>query len=139
MESIKEIFRIGIGPSSSHTMGPRKAAEIFLGRNPEATKFVVTLYGSLAATGKGHMTDAAIIDVLRTPEHPVEIDWQPDIFLPYHPNAMTFRAFDVHGEKVDETTFYSVGGGAIEEEGKEKLVPNHVYKYTKLKDIMEQD
>ena len=137
MESIKEIFRIGIGPSSSHTMGPRKAAEIFLGRNPEATKFVVTLYGSLAATGKGHMTDAAIIDVLRTPEHPVEIDWQPDIFLPYHPNAMTFRAFDVNGEKIDEATFYSVGGGAIEEEGKEKLVPNHVYKYTKLKDIMD--
>ena len=62
MKSIKELYRIGTGPSSSHTMGPRKAAQIFLGRHPEATSFRVTLYGSLAATGKGHMTNTAIIE-----------------------------------------------------------------------------
>ncbi|MBF1562306.1 MAG: serine dehydratase, partial [Prevotella salivae] len=60
MESIKEIFKIGKGPSSSHTMGPQKAAKIFTERHPDATSFQVILYGSLAATGKGHMTDTAI-------------------------------------------------------------------------------
>lgn len=62
MKSIRELYRIGTGPSSSHTMGPRKAAEQFLARNPEAASFEVTLYGSLAATGRGHMTDVAILD-----------------------------------------------------------------------------
>ena len=65
MKSIKELYRIGTGPSSSHTMGPRKAAEMFLERHPDAASFKVTLYGSLAATGKGHMTDVAIIDTLQ--------------------------------------------------------------------------
>ena len=60
MKSIKELYRIGTGPSSSHTMGPRKAAELFLEKHPEASSFKVTLYGSLAATGKGHMTNIAI-------------------------------------------------------------------------------
>ena len=64
MKSIKELYRIGTGPSSSHTMGPRKAAEMFLERHMDAAKFKVTLYGSLAATGKGHMTDVAILDTL---------------------------------------------------------------------------
>ena len=76
MKSIKELYRIGTGPSSSHTMGPRKAAEIFLERHPEAASFKVTLYGSLAATGKGHMTNIAITEVLQ-PIAPVEIIWEP--------------------------------------------------------------
>ncbi|HAX70498.1 MAG TPA: serine dehydratase, partial [Anaerolineae bacterium] len=59
MESIQELFRIGVGPSSSHTMGPRRAAEIFRGRYPFAAAYRVKLYGSLAATGRGHLTDAA--------------------------------------------------------------------------------
>ena len=66
MKSIRELYRIGTGPSSSHTMGPRKAAEIFLGKHPEAKAFQVTLYGSLAATGKGHMTDVAIFRYIAT-------------------------------------------------------------------------
>ena len=86
MKSIKELYRIGTGPSSSHTMGPRKAAEIFLERHPEAASFKVTLYGSLAATGKGHMTNIAITEVLQ-PIAPVEIIWEPKIFLPFHPSA----------------------------------------------------
>lgn len=74
-------------------MGPRKAAEQFLARNPEAASFEVTLYGSLAATGRGHMTDVAILDTLQ-PHAPVEILWKPHIFFPFHPNGMTFKAFD---------------------------------------------
>ncbi|MBQ8773526.1 MAG: serine dehydratase, partial [Muribaculaceae bacterium] len=64
MKSIKDIYKIGIGPSSSHTMGPRTAAEQFASRNKNIASFEVTLYGALAATGKGHLTDVAILDVL---------------------------------------------------------------------------
>ena len=63
MESLKELYKIGTGPSSSHTMGPKKAAEAFVKRASDADRYKVTLYGSLAATGKGHMTDVAILSV----------------------------------------------------------------------------
>ena len=68
-------------------MGPQKAAAAFAARHPEAASFEVTLYGSLAATGKGHLTDVAILDTL-TPVAPVEIVWKPDVFLPFHPNGL---------------------------------------------------
>lgn len=136
MESLKEIFRIGKGPSSSHTMGPQRAATIFAERHPEAARFEVTLYGSLAATGKGHMTDKAIIDVLKQVA-PVEITWEPDIFLPYHPNGMLFRAFNDSQDLLDEWTVYSVGGGALSE-GKatgDFFQKESVYDLHTLKDI----
>lgn len=115
MKSIKELFRVGNGPSSSHTMGPKKAAQIFLERHKGAASFQVTLYGSLAATGKGHFTDAAIISVIRS-HAPVDIIWQPKIFLPFHPNGMTFKAFDINSGEIDSWTVFSVGGGALAEE-----------------------
>ena len=136
MESLKEIFRIGKGPSSSHTMGPQRAATIFAERHPETARFEVTLYGSLAATGKGHMTDKAIIDVLKQVA-PVEITWEPDIFLPYHPNGMLFRAFNGSQDLLDEWTVYSVGGGALSE-GKatgDFFQKESVYDLHTLKDI----
>ena len=137
MKSIREIFRIGTGPSSSHTMGPRRAAEIFLSSHHKAAGYEVVLYGSLAATGKGHMTDAAIIDVLSKTEMPVNIVWKPDVFLPYHPNAMTFKSLDDVGFPTDEMTFYSVGGGAIEEEGKPSGGSPELYSLDSLTEIME--
>ena len=136
MESLKEIFRIGKGPSSSHTMGPQRAATIFAERHPETARFEVTLYGSLAATGKGHMTDKAIIDVLKQVA-PVEIIWEPDIFLPYHPNGMLFRAFNDSQDLLDEWTVYSVGGGSLSE-GKatgDFFQKESVYDLHTLKDI----
>ena len=117
MKSIKEIYRIGTGPSSSHTMGPRKAAEIFAGRYPQAASYEVVLYGSLAATGKGHLTDAAITEVLQ-PVAPVNIVWQPKIVLPFHPNGMKFKALSEDGAIQGEWTVFSIGGGALAEEGK---------------------
>lgn len=135
MKSIKELYRIGIGPSSSHTMGPRKAAEIFLDRHPEAKSFVVTLYGSLAATGKGHLTDKAIIDVLE-PIAPVTIDWQPKIVLPYHTNGMTFRAYGEDEAPLEEWTVYSVGGGALEEDGDSTIQSPEIYEYGNITDIL---
>ncbi|MDD6896069.1 MAG: L-serine ammonia-lyase, iron-sulfur-dependent, subunit alpha [Prevotellaceae bacterium] len=114
MKSLKELFRIGIGPSSSHTMGPQRAAKMFLQRNPNASSFEVTLYGSLAATGKGHQTDVAIVGVLSVAA-PTELVWQPSVFLPYHPNGMRFVAKDPEGNVADDWTVYSVGGGALSE------------------------
>ena len=111
MESIREIYKIGYGPSSSHTMGPKKAAETFLLRNPAAASFRVTLYGSLAATGKGHLTDVAIIKTLMP--KPVEFEWLPSIYLPRHPNAMKFEAFDASRNVSDSWIAYSIGGGSI--------------------------
>lgn len=137
MKTIKELFRIGTGPSSSHTMAPRKAAEMFLERHPEAHSFKVTLYGSLAATGKGHMTDVAILDTLQ-PKAPVEIVWQPKVFLPFHPNAMTFAAYDANSNLLENWTVYSIGGGALSEGEKESTIDTPViYQMSKMTDILQ--
>ena len=137
MKSLKELYRIGKGPSSSHTMGPQKAATIFAGRNSGAASFEVTLYGSLAATGKGHLTDKAIEEVL-APLAPTTIVWKPETTLEYHPNGMMFRAFGNDGTMTDEWTVFSIGGGALSE-GKEDgvLATPEVYGMNTLKEIMQ--
>lgn len=132
MKTIREIYRIGYGPSSSHTMGPRKAAEIFVGRTQEAASYVVTLYGSLAATGRGHMTDVAILDVLKN----ATIRWMPDVFLPYHPNGMKFEALDTDGKVIESWTVYSVGGGALEEDGKQGDELPEIYHLNTMTEIL---
>lgn len=98
MESLKELYRIGSGPSSSHTMGPKRAAERFAERCRDVDAYRVTLYGSLAATGKGHLTDVAILSVLE-PAAPTRIVWKPEVVLPFHPNGMLFE-----GLKGDEVS-----------------------------------
>ena len=139
MKSIKELYRIGTGPSSSHTMGPRKAAEMFLERHPDAASFKVTLYGSLAATGKGHMTDVAIIDTLQ-PIAPVEIVWQPKVFLPFHPNGMTFAALDSNDKVQENWTVYSIGGGALAENNDNPTIESpDVYDMENVKECEEED
>ena len=135
MKTLKELYRIGIGPSSSHTMGPRKAAEMFIEKHPEAASFEVTLYGSLAATGKGHMTDVAILDTL-TPHAPVDLKWAPEIFLPFHPNGMLFKSKDETGKVTDGWTVYSVGGGALAEEGVPKIDSQHIYQMSTMSEIL---
>lgn len=135
MKSIRELYRIGTGPSSSHTMGPRKAAEIFLGKHPEAKAFQVTLYGSLAATGKGHMTDVAILDTLQ-PHAPTEIIWKAHVFYPFHPNGMTFKSLNEKGKVTDEWTVFSVGGGALAEEGHDKGSTPEIYDMNRMSEIL---
>lgn len=114
MESIRELFRIGRGPSSSHTMGPRFAAKDFRNRinqaGGEPVAWELILYGSLAATGKGHMTDRAVEEVL---PGPVSIIWKPDVTLPVHPNALELTALDAVGEVLEKAVYYSPGGGAF--------------------------
>lgn len=133
MQTIREIYRIGHGPSSSHTMGPRRAAEIFLERHPNADKYQAHLYGSLSATGKGHLTDVAIISVIPS----IEIVWH-DEFLPFHPNGLRFMAWDEQGQLLEEWTVYSVGGGALSEgqNDKPQESPN-IYPLTTLTQIAE--
>lgn len=136
MKSLRELYRIGTGPSSSHTMGPRKAAELYRTLYPNASRYEVILYGSLAATGKGHLTDVAIIDELSKTGKPVEIVWKPDVFLDYHPNGMTFRCYDADGKMLNERTIFSVGGGALEEPGNPRNEEREVYSLNTLSDIM---
>lgn len=134
MDSIKDIFKIGIGPSSSHTMGPRRAALDFLARAPQAVKFRVTLYGSLAATGKGHLTDKAILDVLGADR--TEIVWEPNTFLPFHPNGMKFEGLTDHGTTITEWEVYSIGGGFLSEGLGQTKVTQVAYPYTTMDGIL---
>lgn len=133
MESIRHIFKVGRGPSSSHTMGPSKAASTFRHLAPDAARYVVTLYGSLAATGKGHMTDTAIEDVLAG--CPTEITWKPETFLPEHPNGMEFVAFDADGNEILRKRYFSVGGGDISEDGKRRSEKD-VYDLSTMEEIL---
>lgn len=138
MKSLRELFRIGIGPSSSHTMGPGTAAEMYLERHPEASAFDVTLYGSLAATGRGHMTDVAILRILE-PQGKVTIHWEPTVFLPFHPNGMKFAVHQPDGSLEDEWTVYSVGGGALSEgnnQEEQTIEATPLYPLTTMKDII---
>ena len=133
MESLRELYKIGYGPSSSHTMGPKLAAEQFVKRAPNAERYRVTLYGSLAATGRGHLTDKAIESVLQ-PVAPLEIVWEPDTVLPFHPNGMRFEAF--RGEELlDEWVIYSVGGGALANEQTRPTDKQQIYTMNTIREI----
>ena len=134
MESIRQIYRIGHGPSSSHTMGPLRASKMFLARNPIAARMEVTLYGSLAATGKGHMTDATILEIL-SPHAPTTLVWEPKIFLPFHSNGLLYKAFDNQDQLIDEWTIYSVGGGSLANEEFDESKTNSVYEMETIKEI----
>ncbi len=114
-------------------MGPQKAARQFAGRCPQAEAFRVTLYGSLAATGKGHLTDVAILSVLQ-PVAPTEIVWRPEVMPEFHPNGMLFEAL-LDGEVIDSWTIYSVGGGALANEQTEHEEPKHVYPLSTITEI----
>lgn len=133
MKSLRELFRIGHGPSSSHTMGPHNASKIYLARHSSAVGFRVTLYGSLAATGKGHLTDTAILNVLG--HERTEIVWRTDIVPTFHPNGMQFEAKTAEGVYIDPWLVYSVGGGALSEEGENALDTPEVYDLDSLDDI----
>lgn len=133
MESIRKIYRIGFGPSSSHTMAPRLAAQLFKEKNSNINTFRVTLYGSLAATGKGHLTDKAIFEILNPSK--VEIIWKPEVFLPFHNNAMFFEAIDNQENIVDSWTIYSVGGGKLADENT-RFTEEKIYEHNSITDIL---
>lgn len=133
MDSIKKIYKIGNGPSSSHTMGPKNATQIFNKRNPNALKIRAHIYGSLALTGVGHLTDKSILEVLNGKG---EIVWHNNEFLPHHPNGMKFEALNENNEILDEWEVYSIGGGELSEKG-QRLEPEEVYPHTTMADILD--
>ena len=119
MRSIRDIYKIGKGPSSSHTMGPERAARIFREEHPEAESFRVMLYGSLAKTGVGHGTDRVLREVLApTPTEIVFATEDPADLK--HPNTMDFFAVE-HGVEIPPMRVESVGGGDIVIEGREAV------------------
>lgn len=135
MDSIKELFKIGFGPSSSHTMGPHKACLKFLERtkNIQVEKYVVELYGSLAATGKGHLTDWIILKTLG--EDKTQVIFKPEIVYDYHTNGMKFYAYDKNNQELDTYLVFSVGGGDIRELN-EKRSTQDLYKFKTMNEIL---
>ena len=134
MDSLKELFKIGNGPSSSHTMGPERAARRFKGETPNAVSYKVELYGSLALTGKGHLTDWIIEKTLEPVK--TEIVWKPEVVHPFHTNGMRFFAYDEAGNEIKNWLVFSVGGGTIVEEGQGRYSNSTVYPLKKMDDIM---
>ena len=132
MKSLTELYKIGRGPSSSHTMGPEKAAKLFMERNQSAYSFKVVLYGSLAKTGKGHGTDVVLKKTFTKPVD-VVFDYENE-HLP-HPNTMDLFALDLNGKITDSWRVYSVGGGAIEVEGESSIDPPEAYPHHTFEQI----
>ncbi len=124
MKSLRELYKIGRGPSSSHTMGPDAAARLFLKENPDADSYKVILYGSLARTGKGHCTDSAVLDVLGADRTELIFDTTPRDFA--HPNTMELFAIK-NGKHAASMQVLSVGGGAISVVGRPDTESQHVY------------
>lgn len=124
MQSLKEFYKIGNGPSSSHTMGPKRAVEIFKNKHLDATKFKIILYGSLALTGKGHLTDYIIKKTLEGYE--TEIEFNTEYKCEVHPN--TFDIFAYKGnEMIGNWRVYSVGGGTFKVDGKKDIEVPEIY------------
>ena len=125
MKSLKYLYKIGRGPSSSHTMGPDKAARYFKERNADADSYKVILYGSLSSTGKGHKTDEAILDVFEGTEINLVFGSHETDGLP-HENTMDFFAYK-DGKEIDFKRIMSVGGGQIVVEGDSEIEEEDIY------------
>ncbi|MBQ9729494.1 MAG: L-serine ammonia-lyase [Clostridia bacterium] len=131
MESLRELYRIGKGPSSSHTIGPERACKLFLGENPNAEKYEVTLYGSLAKTGVGHGTEEVVKSAFQGNVVVKNNEVETDLF---HPNTMDFLAVYANGEE-KKMRVYSVGGGAIRVEGRNAGESEKVYPLSSFTEI----
>ncbi len=133
MESIKNLFKIGYGPSSSHTMGPALAANYFKQKHPNATRFEVTLYGSLAATGKGHLTDEALVQILG---NSLTINWKAAETKEFHPNALELFAYDFNDVLIEKQLVYSVGGGNIVYDQDKEVEQPMIYDRRNMEEIL---
>ena len=124
MKSIREIYKIGKGPSSSHTMGPERAARLFRSENPQADSFQVILYGSLSKTGVGHGTDRVLRETLAP--LPTEIVFSEEILPGSHPNTLDFIALK-DGREISRLRVESIGGGDIRIPGREDSESEEIY------------
>ena len=124
MKSIREIYKIGKGPSSSHTMGPERAAKLFRRENPKEEGFRVILYGSLSKTGVGHGTDRVIRETLAP--LPTEIIFSDEVIPDSHPNTMDLIALK-DGGQIASVRVESIGGGDIRIPGRKDDAQEEVY------------
>ena len=131
MHSLKELYKFGNGPSSSHTMAPKRATILFLKKYPHVDFVKVELFGSLALTGKGHLTDYIIDKTLGELPHEIVFNYKD---VPPHPNTMNFYGYE-KGKEVVCLTILSIGGGSIAVLGEELEKINDVYPHKKLYDI----
>lgn len=132
MQSLYEFYKIGNGPSSSHTMGPKRAVERFINTYKDIDKLKVILYGSLALTGKGHLTDYIIKETSYPIETEIEFDLDKECTV--HPNTMKIIGYK-NENIVDDWTVYSVGGGTIKIDGEEDTDVPDIYELNKFEDI----
>ena len=132
MQSIKGVFYIGHGPSSSHTIGPHNAVRYILNKYPDAEFIKVTLCGSLASTGKGHLTDYIIDKYLGEVKHHITFDTRKRV---KHPNTMLFE-IALPNKEVKKETIVSIGGGVITVNGEKKQDGNDLYPHHTLSEIM---
>jgi len=124
MKSIREIYKIGKGPSSSHTMGPERATKLFKEQYPDADLYKITLYGSLSKTGIGHGTDRVIREVLSPTA--TEIIFSDEVLPDCHPNTMDMQALK-DGDILGSLRIESIGGGDIRVPGQSLLDTPDVY------------
>ena len=132
MKSLRQLYKIGVGPSSSHTMGPVKACEWFLSNYDGYDSYVVTLFGSLAMTGQGHGTDRAIERAFGNRKVTIVFDKTSECTV--HPNTMTLEAFKANCPSV-KATVYSIGGGEIRVEGQAEKVDEDIYPHNSFEEI----
>ncbi len=125
MKSIRDVFKIGKGPSSSHTMGPERAAKIFKKRNPDAVSFKVILYASLSKTGRGHGTDRVLYE--RLGYNCTEIIFSESTDPVPHPNTMDIFGYNAAGEEIASMRILSIGGGDIQIVGENPWVLEDTY------------
>ena len=125
MQSIRTLYKVGKGPSSSHTMGPERAAKLFREMTPEADRYEVILYGSLAKTGVGHGTDRVLVDTLAP--YPTKIVFASvDPGNMKHPNTLDLIAYQDNKE-TQRIRVESIGGGDIVVEGEAQHADAEVY------------
>ena len=132
MESLRQLYKIGRGPSSSHTMGPYKAAVRFRDRYPDADNYRVILYGSLALTGKGHMTDKIVSEAFLPKS--AEVVFDKTTPTDFHPNTLEFFAIR-NDEQIGYEKVYSVGGGAVVSDGESAVETVEIYPHSNFSQI----
>ena len=133
MQSLRELYKIGKGPSSSHTMGPERAAKDFLSRTQGAARYRVVLQGSLARTGRGHLTDRAVLGVL--PEGRTEVVFDCEAKALLHPNTLVMTAYDAAGAEILSVTYLSVGGGTVREAGAAPVAAEEIYPFADFSEL----
>lgn len=133
MESLRELYKVGSGPSSSHTIAPQRAMKLFIGKYPEVCRLYVELYGSLSLTGKGHFTDRAVI--LAAGQIPCDVRFMKDAWEYDFPNGLLIHGYDEQDAILAKWPVFSTGGGSIKVVGEQFNFQKNVYPHDSIEKI----